>query len=67
MAATKVIRLVTSVAGSAYTYAAGQVVDAPVEIADDLIQAGHAIPMAQKFSDAAEKAVAPAVAKAEKR
>lgn len=39
------IRLVTSVVGGDYTYAAGQEVDAPDHIAADLIQAGHAVPV----------------------
>lgn len=38
------IRLLTSVAGTEYTYSAGQEVDAPEHIAVDLIQAGHAVP-----------------------
>jgi len=43
MSATKKIRLLTSVAGTAYSYGAGQIVDAPAEIADDLIRGGHAV------------------------
>lgn len=66
-ATTKKIRLLTSVAGTSYIYAAGQIVDAPLEIADDLLQAGHAVLEGQTPSDRAEKAVSPAAAKAEKR
>lgn len=36
------IRLLTSVAGGDYTYAAGDEVDAPEERAKDLVRAGHA-------------------------
>lgn len=38
------IKLLTSVAGTDYAYASDSVVDAPEEIARDLIRGGHAIP-----------------------
>ncbi len=41
--ATVRIRMLTSVAGNDYSYAAGQEVEAPKEIALDLIAAGHAV------------------------
>lgn len=66
-ATTKKIRLLTSVAGTEYTYAAGQIVDAPLEIAEDLLQAGHAVLESQAPSNRAEKAVSPAAKKAETR
>lgn len=66
-ASTKKIRLLTSVAGSSYTYAAGEVVDAPTDIADDLVQAGHAVLEAQPPAARAEKAILPAAAASEKR
>ncbi len=36
--------MLTSVAGTEYAYRADQVVDAPEEIAKDLLNGGHAIP-----------------------
>jgi hypothetical protein len=60
------IRLRTSVASTSYTYAAGQEVNAPAEIAKDLIQAGHAEPVAVRPEQRAEKPLSPAD-KAEKR
>lgn len=63
---TILIRLRTSVAGSDYTYAAGQEVHAPEYIASDLIRAGHADPVGQQPQQRAEKPVSPA-STAEKR
>jgi len=60
------IRLITSVAGTEYTFAAGQEVDAPESIARDLIQGGHAVPVATTTAQRAEKQPPPA-AQAEKR
>lgn len=61
MSATKKkIRLLTSVAGTAYTYAAGEVVDAPTDIADDLVRAGHAVLEAQPPATQAERATSKA-------
>lgn len=44
MGNTKKIRMLTSVAGTDYAYRADQVVDAPADIADDLLRGGHAVP-----------------------
>lgn len=69
----KSIRLLTSVAGGV-EFAAGWEGEVADEIADDLIQAGHAEPInpphtktATKPSDHTEKAISPAAKKAEKR
>lgn len=44
MGKTIKIKMLTSVAGTEYAYRAGQEVDAPEEIAKDLLKGGHAIP-----------------------
>ena len=61
------IEMLTSVGGTEYTYAAGQIVDAPEAIAKDLIQGGHAKPAAVKPSDTAERATSPKPKQAERR
>lgn len=54
MAKTIAIRLVTSVVGGDYTYAAGEeVTDCPEERALDLLQAGHAVPIDTQKSERA--------------
>jgi hypothetical protein len=50
------IRVNTSIAGTDYTYSAGQEVDAPEYIANDLIRAGHAEIIAAPQVRTAEKA-----------
>lgn len=47
------IRLLTSVAGTEYTYAAGQEVDALEYIATDLIRAQHAVPVSAEKRETA--------------
>jgi hypothetical protein len=64
---TVTIRLLTSVTGSDYSYGAGQIVDAPEDIAADLIRGGHAVPEGGKPAERAEKQVSPQSATAEKR
>lgn len=39
--------MLTSVAGTEYAYRADQVVDAPEEIAKDLLRGGHAVPVSE--------------------
>ena len=63
------IRILETVASTNYAYAKGKEVDAPIEIAADLVQAGHAeyiTTAGAKPAARAEKAVSPAAAKAEK-
>ena len=60
------ITLLTSVASSAYTYAAGQEVDAPEEIAEDLIRGGHAV-KSEKLPERVSRSVDKNQEKAEKR
>lgn len=50
------IRVNTSIAGTDYTYSAGQEVDSPEHIANDLIRAGHAELIAAPQVRSAEKA-----------
>lgn len=57
MAETIKIRLRTSVASSNYVYAAGEEVDAPAEIAMDLIKAEYADPIEGTPADTREKAI----------
>lgn len=66
---TKKIKLKRGVAGGVYTYAAGQVVDAPADRADDLVRAGHAILVeeAPRSAKQPENTFSKAAKKAEKR
>lgn len=62
------IKLIYSVASTEYDYIAGQEVDAPEYIANDLIQAGHAtICASDKPSERTEKAISKQAQTAEKR
>lgn len=65
------IQMLTSVAGGDYMYAAGELVDAPVDRARDLLQAGHAAlangKLAEPPVEKSEKAVSKAAANSEKR
>jgi hypothetical protein len=63
---TRKIKLLRGVAGGVYTYAAGQVVDAPLDRAEDLVNAQHA-EYVDDGDNQKEKATSPAAGKAEKR
>lgn len=62
------IKLNRGVAGGVFTYAAGQVVVAPEDRADDLVRAGHAEYVdAEKPADRAQRAESKQAKNAEKR
>lgn len=48
--------MLTSVAGTDYSYAGNAVIDAPEARARDLIRGGHAVPVEDEMSAPAERA-----------
>lgn len=58
--ATIKIRLLTSVAGGDFHYPAGSEVDAPEDVARDLLRAGHAALLARLPAEQKETAVSKA-------
>lgn len=67
MGNTRKIRLNTSVVGGDYNYAAGEEVDAPVDRAIDLVNAGHAEFLDLQKQPKKETAASKAAEAAEKR
>lgn len=61
------IKMLTSVAGTNFSYASGEILDAPEEIGRELVRAGHAELVAKPPVSAAEKATSKQAVAAEKR
>lgn len=66
-AGTVRVKILESVASADYSYARGHEGYIPGHIAADLIKAGHAVGLDGKPNQAAEKAISPQAATAEKR